>query len=325
MIIKSQFRPALGLSNPHLQTLLPFILGKSSNNIYSPQTLELDDGDFLDLSWLGQPENGQPVVVLFHGLEGSVDSHYAERLMSALHAQGWSALLMHFRGCSHRPNRLARSYHSGETSDARYLLNWLKKSYPASPLAAVGFSLGANMLLKLQGEYGEQSPLKAAVSVCAPVQLALCAQRLNQGVSKIYQRHLIGGLNKKVVDKSQQFDLEKLIDLKLNEIKKIKTFWQFDDKITSRLHGFNGVDDYYQRCSARQFLKDIRTPTLMIHALDDPFMTRDIVPKEPELADSVELELAQHGGHVGFISGSLRKPVFWLQQRIPEYLSDYIN
>lgn len=325
MITQSLFRPVFGLSNPHLQTLLPFLLKKSGNQQYNQQTLELDDGDFLDLSCLGELRDGRPIVVLFHGLEGSIDSHYAKTIMTALHQQGWVALLMHFRGCSHRPNRLAHSYHSGETEDARYLLGWLKQKYPTSSLAAVGISLGGNMLLKLQAEYGENSPLKSAVSVCAPVQLDLCAKRLNQGFSRFYQRHLIIRLNKKLTNKAEQFDFEKLIGLNKNEIKKIKTFWQFDDQVTAPLHGFKDVHDYYGRSSARQYLKEIKKPTLMIHALDDPFMQRDSVPDESELSNSIELELSKHGGHIGFIAGSLNKPVFWLPQRISEYIYKYIE
>ncbi len=324
MIIQSQFRPIAGFANAHLQTLLPFILKKTGSKQYRHQTLELDDGDFLDLCWSSEPKQSQPIVVLFHGLEGSVESHYAKTIMPALQQQGWVALLMHFRGCSHRPNRLARSYHSGETQDARYLLAWLKQKYPASPLAAVGISLGGNMLLKLQAEYGDSSPLKVAISVCAPVSLDLCATRLDQGLSRIYQRHLIGRLNKKLYNKVERFDFESLIGLRRNQIKNIKTFWQFDDKVTAPLHGFKDARDYYERCSARQYLKSIKKQTLMIQALDDPFMPSDSMPNETELSEAVDLELSQHGGHIGFVAGSLHRPVFWLQQRIPEYISTFI-
>lgn len=325
MIIQSQFRPILGLSNAHVQTILPFLLKKAVLRNLNQQTLELDDGDFIDLCWLGEPDNGCPIVVLFHGLEGSVESHYVKTIMQSLHHQGWTALLMHFRGCSNKPNRLPRSYHSGETGDARYLLTWLKQNFPDSSLAAVGVSLGGNMLLKMQAEYGDNSPLKAAVSICAPVQLSLCADRLNEGVSRIYQRHLINRLNKKLYDKAEKFDFESLIGLNKNEIKQIKTFWQFDDRITAPLHGFKDVHDYYARSSARQYLKEIKKPTLMIHALDDPFMQRDSVPDVSELSESIDLELCEHGGHIGFISGSLVQPRFWLQQRVPEYILKFID
>lgn len=315
----------MGFSNAHMQTLLPFLLKKSVHKKFTQQTLELDDGDFLDLSWLGQPEDGKPIAVLFHGLEGSTDSHYVKTIMQSFQQQGWTGLLMHFRGCSHRLNRLPRFYHSGETGDARYLLEWLKQNYPESHLAAVGVSLGGNMLLKLQAEYGNDSPLKAAVSICAPVQLASCAKRLDDGVSKIYQRHLIKQLNRKLYRKADLIDYEKLIGLNKRDIKHIKTFWQFDDRVTAPLHGFKDVHDYYGRSSAKQYLKDIRKPTLMIHALDDPFMLQDAVPDVSELSESIDLELCEHGGHIGFVSGSLRHPSFWLQQRIPQYIKKFVD
>jgi predicted alpha/beta-fold hydrolase len=324
MITQSQFRPAFGIANPHLQTLLPYLITDSVKKHFTEQTLELDDGDFLDLSWSGKPVNGKPIIVIFHGLESSIDSHYVPKMMHTLKRHGWTSLLMHFRGCSGRPNRLARSYHSGETGDARYLCDWLRKHYPDSPLTAIGYSLGGNMLLKLQAEYTNNSPLEAAVSVCAPVHLDLCADRINQGFSRIYQRHLVSCLKQKILDKANVIDYKELIGMSTEDIKRIKTFWEFDNLVTAPLHGFKDVHDYYGHASAYQYLKDIKKPTLMIHALDDPFMTTEVIPDESELSDSVELELCQYGGHIGFISGSLYNPVFWLQQRIPEYLSNFI-
>ena len=324
MISKSDFRSGFGLSNPHLQTLLPFLL-KKRHKPFLQQTLELDDGDFLDLSWTEKASDGKPIVVVFHGLEGSIESHYASGIMHTLKQRGWCGVLMHFRGCSGRLNRLARSYHSGETSDARYLFDWLNKKYPNSSLLAIGFSLGGNVLLKLQAEYGDLSPLSACVSICAPVQLSVCANRMDCGFSRLYQRHLISHLKQKITDKSEYIDYQQLIGMSRKDIKQINTFWQFDDQITAPLHGFNGVDDYYEQSSSRQYLKQITTPTLMLHALDDPFMTPEVLPDKSELSSSIELELSQYGGHIGFMSGHIFKPTYWLEKRITDYLGDYIN
>ena len=321
MIIESQFRPASGLTNPHLQTLFPYLITDTSRRDFTEQTLELDDGDFLDLTWSGSPVNGSPIVVIFHGLESSIDSHYVPRIMQSLLENGTTSVLMHFRGCSGRPNRLARSYHSGETGDARYLLEWLIEHYPDSPLAAIGYSLGGNVLLKLQTEYGIASPLQAAISICAPLRLDLCANRIKKGFSRTYQHVLLDGLKQKILDKSDFIDYEKLIGMSDDAIKRIKTFWEFDDLITAPLHGFMNVHDYYRQSSSRYYLHAIRKPTLIIHAMDDPFMTTEVVPDESELSDAIEFELCQHGGHIGFIAGSIFNPVFWLQKRIPEYLS----
>lgn len=324
MIIQSQFTPASGLSNAHLQTLLPVFI--RSNLLLSgiEQRLELDDGDFLDLFWTEKPTAKQPVVIVFHGLEGSLESPYARGILRAIKKHGWVGLLMHFRGCSASPNRLARSYHSGETSDAKFLLNWLQKNVSDSPLAAVGFSLGGNMLLKLQGELAAASPLKAAVSVSAPLVLSACAEKLNVGFSRIYQRYLITHLKRKLHIKARQHNYARLINLQTEQINQLNSFWKFDDRVTAPLHGFAGVEDYYKRSSARQYLKMIESPSLIIQALDDPFMSHDIIPDIAELSSHTELELSQNGGHVGFISGSVIRPDFWLEQRIPQYLSRYI-
>ncbi len=325
MIVESTFKPASGLSNSHLQTLLPTLYRRFSNVHFLSQKLELPDGDFVDLAWTDKPTNGKPVVILFHGLSGSIHSPYARGMMQAIKHQGWTGLLMHFRGCSGRHNRLPRSYHSGETGDASFLLNVLTQQLPASPLAAIGYSLGGNMLLKLQAELAERSPLLAAVSVSAPMQLDISARVLNTGLAKFYQWVLIRNMKKQLLGKLALFDYKQLIDFDKNDLKQIRNFWQFDDQITAPLHGFKGVDDYYQQASARQYLANIVRNTLIVHALDDPFMSESILPSADELSPTTTLEISPHGGHVGFIAGHPLKPVFWLEQRIPEYLGGYLK
>jgi len=324
MIIQSQFTPAAGLSNSHAQTLLPTFIRNNLNFESIKQSLELDDGDFLDLVWTEKPIKNKPIVIVFHGLEGSIKSPYARGIMLEIKKQGWIGLLMHFRGCSEQGNRLPRSYHSGETGDAKILLNWLETKFPGSPLAAVGYSLGGNMLLKLQAELGQSSPFKAVISVCAPMLLNACANRLNKGFSKIYQRYLLSHLKRKLLVKAKQHDFAQLINLDTNTINQLNSFWRFDDQVTAPLHGFTGVEDYYAQSSARQYLKKIKSPSLILQALDDPFMTRDILPDEAELSSTTQLELSRHGGHVGFISGTIFRPEFWLEKRIPEYLSEFL-
>lgn len=325
MIINSQFKPAAGLINPHLQTVLPTLYRHSNDARFTSQTLDLPDGDFVDLAWTDTPRNGRPIVVIFHGLAGSIHSPYARGMMQAIQQHGWTGLLMHFRGCSGRHNRLARSYHSGDTADAEFLLNWLNQQFTDSPLAAIGYSLGGNMLLKLQAELAEQSPLQAAVSVSAPLQLNISAAVLNAGLSRLYQWLLIRQLKKQLASKLDVFDYRQLINLEREDLKRINNFWQFDNRITAPLHGFKDVHDYYRQSSARQYLPRIARNTLIIHALDDPFMTQDVLPSSDELSSSTTLELSAHGGHVGFISGQPLKPVFWLEQRIPEYLDACLN
>lgn len=324
MILKSTFKPALGLSNPHVQTVLPTFLRARNRIDYFHQTLELDDGDFLDLAWTDLSSDNRPIVIIFHGLGGSVESPYVKGLMSVIKKLGWKAVLMHFRGCSGRVNRLPRSYHSGETSDAKMLIRFLQASYPGTPLAAVGFSLGGNMLLKLQAELASQPVFKAAVSVSAPLVLNSCARRLNEGFSRLYQNHLIRHLKKNLLLKAKLHDYKALIGLDSQQISELKNFWEFDHQVTAPLHGFNGVDDYYSKSSSRQYIKNIQTPTLIIQAVDDPFMSYDAIPDATELSEFTQLEICERGGHVGFISGHPLKPAFWLDQRIPEFLSEYL-
>lgn len=325
MIVDSAFKPGTGLTNSHLQTLLPTLYRKFSNAHYSTQKLELPDGDFVDLAWTDKPANGKPIVIIFHGLAGSVHSPYAMGMMQAIKQQGWTGLLMHFRGCSGRHNRLPRSYHSGETADASFLLNWLTLQFPASPLASVGYSLGGNMLLKLQAELAERSPLLAAVSVCAPMQLDISARVLNTGLAQFYQWVLIRQMKKQLLGKLDLFDYKQLIGVDKHDLQKISNFWQFDDQITAPLHGFEGVDDYYRQASSRQYLANIARNTLIIHALDDPFMSENTLPTADELSSATTLEISPYGGHVGFIGGHLIKPDFWLERRIPEYLGEYLK
>lgn len=327
MIIKSHFKPARGLSHHHIQTLLPTLLKRKSKQSFYWQELTLPDGDFVDLCWNQQPvENDKrPIVVVFHGLEGSINSPYAQHMMQALKKQNWNAVLMHFRGCSGRANRLPRSYHSGDTADARFFIEYLQKQYPGVPVAAVGYSLGGNMLLKLQAELGDQSPLAAAVSICAPIELDKCADRINIGFSKIYQRHLMRRLVKNLLRKYDQHDFESLIRLTKTRAKQLKTFWQFDDAFTAPVHGFGTAKNYYRVNSARSYLGGVVRPTLVLQAEDDPFMTADVIPEESELGQGITLEISESGGHVGFVAGSLLKPRYWLTERVPAFLSEFIQ
>ena len=281
----------------------------------------MSDGDFLECYWSKIKNHTiyTPVVILFHGLAGSYNSPYIQGSIKALNANGFNAVIMHYRGTSGKENNLPRSYHSGDSADAYAYISALKQKYIKAKLFAVGYSLGANMLLKLLGEYGENSHLDAAVAISAPMRLDLCADTMDKGFSKFYQRLLLKDLNTSLDKKYDKHDMQSLLNLKREEIKNLKTFWEFDDAYTAPIHGFTSATDYYTKSSARQFLKDIKTPTLIIHSLDDPFMTQEVLPKENEISTSVTLEISKNGGHVGFIGGSLLQPEYWLENRIVEY------
>ena len=315
------FKPALGLKNAHLQTLYSAFFRKSASLEMEIEPFELSDGDFLDCYWYDKPKNFEstkPIVILFHGLEGSYKSPYIEGIMKSLNADNYSCVLMHFRSCSGRDNRLARCYHSGDTKDAKEWIASLEQSFPNSPLFAIGYSLGGNMLLKLLGE--GTTALRGAIAVSAPLLLDVCANKMNKGFSKIYQFHLMKHLKKSLLRKYNQHDMHTLIGVDSNGVKKMKTFWEFDNTYTGPIHGFYSAQNYYEKSSAKQYLHSITTPTLIIHALDDPFMTPAILPEADEISPKVLLEIHPNGGHVGFISGTIFQPKYWLEERIIEYL-----
>ena len=318
-IVTSRFEPAWWLPGANLQTLWPYYFRRRAQVDLIRERLELPDGDFVDLCLTGNA--GGPVVAVFHGLEGCVDSHYVKSVLAAIEKRGWLGVLMHFRGCSGEHNRLARTYHSGDTGDIGFLIDSLHQRFPGVPIAALGYSLGGNALLKYLGEADRNGQVHAAAAVSVPYVLAEGAKRLNTGFSRLYQRRLIGLLKRKIIDKFSDRDCPPDI----SEILKLNDFFSFDDKITAPLHGFAGVEDYYTRSSSRQYLRSINVPVLLVHARDDPFMTENVIPAEDELSEYVQLELAQTGGHIGFVSGKAPGyPVYWLEQRIIEFFDGYL-
>ena len=308
------FKPAWWLPGPHAQTLFPHIFRKQRPPKLKRERIELDDGDFLDIDW-SENQNG-PLVLLLHGLEGSIRSHYATGLMNSLNACGHQIALLNFRGCSGEPNRLPRSYHSGDTADVDTILKLLVKKHPQRPIYIIGISLGGNVLLKWLGENPDQALVKKAVAISVPFQLGVAARRLERGLSRLYQAHLLYKLRRSTRNKAARMTLP----IDVSRLSRLTSFRQFDDQITAPLHGFNGVDDYYGRASCRPFIKHIKTPTLILHALDDPFMTPEAVPQAEELGPGVQLELSKSGGHVGFVNGSMPwKPRYWLDERVCSY------
>lgn len=323
-IVKSSFTAPRWAQNRHVQTIYPRFIQPRLPLNYTMERVKLDDGDFLDLAWGPAPQKLTALVVMFHGLEGSIHSHYANDMMVTLSQQGWQVVLMHFRGCSGEANLMPRAYHSGETSDPAFIINLLHQRYPNVPKVAVGFSLGANMLLKLLGEHPDSLGLKAAAAVSAPLKLDECATSVNQGFAKVYQRYLLRSMKSNLLKKMQRIDYRDILQISEAEVADIQTFWQFDNRITAPLHGYADANDYYEKCSAYYFLKAIHCPTLILHALDDPFMNHLVIPPEEDLAHSVTVELSETGGHVGFMQGSPISPEVWLHQRVLRYFSDFL-
>lgn len=322
----THFVAAKGLANPHLQTLAPRFIRKKA--LFEPiwQTLDTPDGDFLDIAWsedIKAPQaQNKPIFVLFHGLEGCFYSPYANGLMNAFAQKGWLSVMMHFRGCSGKPNKLARAYHSGEVEDARFFLNHLDSLFPKQRKVAVGISLGGNMLANYLATYQEDPQLDAATIVSAPFDLSACSQRIEQGFSKLYKNYLLSSLKKSALQKHHL--IKGKLGLSYQSIKRVTKLYDFDDLITAPLHGFKGAEDYYQRCSGIHCLNQITLPTQIIHAKDDPFMTDAVIPKYI-LPDNIDYRLFDQGGHVGFVTGSALKPRFWLEEALPAYYESFVS
>ena len=317
------FKPNFFMQNAHFQTVFATLFRKKIPLHFTKKEFTLSDGDFVETYWhdTQKQEQNTPLVVLFHGLAGSFESPYIRGSIKALNDAGFNCVIMHFRGCAQKQNTLARSYHSGDSGDALEFLNALKKEFPQTKLHAIGYSLGANMLLKLLGEIKENNLLESAVAVSAPMLLDICANRMMQGFSRYYQHRLLQDLNRSLEKKYSKHDMQTLLNLPQKEIKNIKTFWEFDEAYTAPIHGFSSAQDYYTKSSAKQFLKSIATPTLIIHAKDDPFMTPEVIPSPQELSNAITLEVSEKGGHVGFVGGTLFSPEYYLEQRILRFLS----
>lgn len=310
------FKPAWWLRSPHLQTLWPVFFRKRFQLDLVVEQVELDDGDFIDICW--SKKLSDKTVLVLHGLEGDITSHYVNGIMYQLERSGYQPVFMHFRGCSGRMNRLPRAYHSGDTGDLAFIVEHIKNTTGAYPYAAVAYSLGGNVLLKWLGETDELNPLIKAVAVSVPFRLQDAAQRLEAGLSKIYREHLLISLRKTYTKKFEKMSSPLSVD-----VKQLKSFWDYDDKVTAPLHGFSGAQDYYEQCSSRQYLKNIQVATLVIHSADDPFMFVSTTPDKSELSKNVEFLLTANGGHVGFVSGSnMLKTEYWSERKIIEFLSD---
>ena len=316
MIQQSTFKPVWYLKNPHAQTLLANLIHPRPPQV-SFETVTLPDGDTLEIA--RGTATGPNIVLLLHGLEGSLRSAYAQRLIHALNRQDIPVAFMFFRGCNGKPNNKVRSYHSGETEDLKSVINYLKKN-GSEKIALVGYSLGGNITLKYMGEQQTDDSIVCATAISVPMVLSICAERMNRGFSRIYQYGLMRRLINKVQQKQHLLSAAGMSD----KPESLKTFVEFDNTYTAPSHGFDDAQHYYQSCSSRQFLKDIEKPTLMIHSKDDPFMTQAVLPEENEISEKVTLELSDNGGHVGFIGGKLMKPEFWLEQRILDFIKVHL-
>ena len=311
-LLESRFRPPWYLRNCHVQTILPVLAAGGSGSEFRSERLELPDGDFLDLDWM---ESGQErLAILCSGLEGNSRDPGMFRLARSFKAAGWDVLSWNYRGCSGVLNRLVRSYHSGATEDLAAVV----AHAGGRPLALVGCSIGGNLVLKYLGEASPPANILAAAAVSAPVDLASTARALDRRPgNRLYLRRLIASLRAKICAKSAAMPGR----IALEGLEGLHGFEHFDDRYTAPTHGFLGAEDYWQKCSARQFLPAIDVPALLLSAKDDPFLTPESFPfSEAAENPHFSLEVPGRGGHLGFLDtrGS------WIGKRLPGFLSRFV-
>ena len=314
-----RYRPAWWLPGGHAQTLWGKFARRRDRPALEREELQLPDGDVIDLHILHAPR-GAPRLLLLHGLEGTVASHYVGGIMKAAAAAGFGATLMVFRGCGSAPNKARRFYHSGETSDVAHVFSLLRQRAPDSRWFAIGVSLGGNVLLKWLGECGSSSPLVAAVAISVPFDLEAGARKISHGFARIYDRNFLRSLRRKAL-----FKLDVFPDLfDRQAVLRAKNIFEFDEAVTAPVHGFADAPDYYRRSSSLGFLSRIRVPTLLLSAKDDPFLPRQVLDRVSSNAagnSALTVEFAESGGHVGFVAGKWPwRPRYYAEQRAVDFL-----
>src|SRR6266480_3309455 len=316
------YSPAWWIPGGHLQTLWGKLFRQLQPAPTGVERWDTPDGDVLEVHRLAA-DHGVPRVLLLHGLEGTVRSHYAQGLLNEAARRGWGADLLIFRSCGSEMNRARRFYHSGETTDTAFLLERISREFRTSSLAITGVSLGGNVLLKFLGERGTDLPpqLKAAAAISVPFDLSRSSRRINRGVSRLYQRFFINSLRRKAQEKAARFpDLAPA-----TQIAGLRTLEDFDNVITGPLHGFRDAQDYYARSSSLPWLARISLNTLLLSAVDDPMLPPEVLDEVREVArknPALHLDFVDRGGHAGFIAGSVPwRPFYYAEHRVGEFLA----
>jgi len=286
------------------------------------QRLETPDGDFVDVDQLpGAPDS--PLLLVLHGLEGTDRSHYVAGLFALARARGWRAAVLWFRSCSGELNRLPRFYHSGDTEDLDWVVRVLTEREPQLRIGAVGISIGGNVLLKWLGEQGDAAPkaLVAAVAISVPFDLVTCARAMDQGFQKaVYTASFMRSFRVKTRAKARAYP--GFVDVAA--ALRARTFAEYDRAVTAPLHGFADEVDYWRRASSGPYLGRVRRPTLLINAIDDPFVPGASLPDPATLPECVQAEFVGHGGHVGFVEGPPWRASSWAERRAVDFLASVL-
>jgi len=317
VIHHSSYRPPLLLSNGHLQTIYPNFFRRVEGVAYRRERVETPDGDFLDLD--RSAVGAKRAAILAHGLEGSSTRTYMLGMVRALNRHGWDAVAWNFRGCSGEPNRHLRFYHSGDTPDLQTVITHVVEKGGYEQLALIGFSLGGNVVLKYLGEAGTKANprIVAAVAFSVPCDLAGSARQMARLENIVYMKRFMKFLHEKIRAKMAAFP--GAIDD--HGYQRMRTFQECDDRYTAPLHGFRSARDYWRQASSKPMLPQITVPTLLVNALDDPFLSPSCYPHaEAEHNPHFFLEPPQTGGHVGFVAHN-RDGEYWSERRAVEFLS----
>jgi len=323
--VSHTYTPAWWLPGPHLRTLWGKFFRRVEPVPTRRERWDTPDGDFVDVVRLDAPR-GRPRVLLLHGLEGAPHSHYARGMLAEARRRGWGVDLLIFRSCGGELNRTSRFYHSGETTDFALVLERVVADYPESPLLLAGYSLGGNVLLKFLGERGSDLPpqVRAAAAVSVPYDLGRGSRHIARGFARVYEQHFLRSLRRKALAKLESFpDL-----LPRERIIGARTLWDFDDAVTAPLHGFASAEDYYTRSSSLRFLAGVRLPTLLLSAVDDPFLPPAVLDDVRRVARenaALHVEFIDRGGHVGFVGGRAPwRPFYYAEWRVAEFLSVHV-
>ncbi|MFT3954371.1 MAG: alpha/beta fold hydrolase [Piscinibacter sp.] len=298
-----RYRSPRWLPGGNAQTIWPALFGRRRHGPplrFRRERWDTPDADFVDADWLGEDITA-PLLVMFHGLEGSTKSHYAQAFADWARRHGWRFVMPHFRGCSGELNRAPRAYHSGDFEEIGWMLAQAKARH-AGPMAAVGVSLGGNALLRWAEEAGESASAsaKAVAAISSPIDLAAGGHAIGRGFNRlVYTRMFLRSMKPKALAKLAQhpglFSREKLLAA--------RDLYDFDNVFTAPLHGFRDTDDYWARGSAKPHLHRIRIPALVLNAINDPFVPGSSLPVAQEVGRHVTLWQPAHGGHVGFPGG----------------------
>jgi predicted alpha/beta-fold hydrolase len=318
-----------GVVGGHLQTILAATRSAAPQPAWLRERWLLMDGDFIDADWLHQTDTLAPLLVLFHGLEGSSASHYARSIGAYFQARGWRVCVPHFRGCNGEPNLLLRAYHSGDANEIERLLTMAYSAFSDAPLYAAGVSLGGNALLCYSAQllhrhgaaqpeyYQPRIPLRAIASICAPLDLARCGEAISTGFARVYTWMFMRTLRAKALEKRQRFP--KACDW--DAIIRSKNLAQFDDAFTAPVHGYRDAADYYANASAKPKLKSLSLPTLLLNSYNDPFVPADVLA-DLNVSSQVMVHHTAQGGHVGFASGAGMGELNWLPQRLYHWFTE---